>query len=160
MMNTQCRCLETKQGCLVLDNYRSILDRRQQTISSWSLSDRNGRLHLTRGTQCRRGNDALLVRSNERCLINPWYAYIDITADFLSALTPNPSSALFEAVLLECSSPPRFRLAIIGCPCLERWNSYCVYCRWARTLVTEPDLSTSNHRTQQTKVWKKTILLS
>ena len=76
--------------------------------------------------------DALVIRFNDICLINPWYKYIDVNKHLLSIVKNNPCYTVFEIVLLECNCLTNLNeceLAIIECPCLEQTRTYCSYCR-------------------------------
>ena len=66
------------------------------------------------------------------CLINPWYKYINVNKHLLEIAKQNLCYKVFEIVLLECnnsSNSHQYELAIIECPCLEKLDVYCAYCR-------------------------------
>jgi len=120
----------------IIENYRSILDRKQQLISSWKIFEQNGKVNFTQGTQYRKGTDALVIQFNHICLINPWYKYINVNKYLSSILKQNQCYKVFEIVLLECTcliNSHEYELAIIECPCLEQLKTYCTYCRLTLT---------------------------
>ncbi|CAF2881539.1 unnamed protein product [Rotaria sp. Silwood2] len=146
-MNEQCCCSDRNEIYKIIENYRSILNRQQQFISSWKIFDNNGKISFIHGSQFRKHTDALVIRSNYICLINPWYKYIDIKKNFLSILKQNQHYKIFEIILLECNcstSLHKYELAIIQCPCLEQLKTYCTYCQLILIMTEHSNILSSN----------------
>jgi hypothetical protein len=136
----QCHCNKSYK---IIENYRSILDRKQASICSWKLLDQNGKINFTRGTRYRKGTDALVTQSNHICLINPWYKYIDVNKHFQSIIKQNQYDKVFEIVLLDYQDPmtsQEYEFAIIECPCLEQLKTYCTYCRLTLAAMEQSDI--------------------
>ncbi|CAF3352403.1 unnamed protein product [Rotaria sp. Silwood1] len=158
-MNEQCSCNNHTEMYKIIENYRSILNRKQQYISSWKIFDNNGKISFIHGSKFRKHTDALVIRSNKICLINPWYKYIDIKKQFLSILKQNQYYKIFEIVLLECNcltNLHKYEIAIMQCPCLEQLKTYCTYCRLILIMTVHSNILLSNqflkNVSQQTKI--------
>lgn len=101
--------------------------------STWKIFERDAKIHFTSGTYQRKGTDALVLRLNQICLINPWYKYVNVNQHLLAIVKHSQAYQVFEIVLLECSclkSLNEYELAIVQCPCLEQRKSHCSYCRF------------------------------
>jgi len=135
-------CYNTNISYKIIENYHSILDRKQQLISSWKICNQNEKISFIRGTHYRRGTDALVIRLNHICLINPWYHYINVDKHLRTIVKQNQSiQVVFEIVLLESdclANIQQYQLAIIECPCLDKLKDYCTYCR---LILTETESS-------------------
>ncbi|CAF0992937.1 unnamed protein product [Rotaria sordida] len=139
-MNEQCSCNNHNEIYKIIENYRSILNRKQQFISSWKIFHNNKKIHFIHGSKFRKHTDALVICSNYIYLINPWYKYIDIKKNFLSILKQNQYYQIFEIILLECNcliNLNKYELAIIQCPCFEQLKTYCKYCRLILIMTKE-----------------------
>ncbi len=150
----QCYCNDNNLSYKIIENYRSILDRKQQSISSWKIFNQNEKVSFTHGTQYRKGTDALIIRFNHICLINPWYKYINVDKYLPSILKQNQYYKVFEIVLLECNcwtNSHEYELAIIECPCLEQLRTYCTYCRVILAATNQSSLLFKNVK-QQTDI--------
>ncbi|CAF3823537.1 unnamed protein product, partial [Adineta steineri] len=137
----QCYCNETYK---IIENYRSILDRKHQFISTWKVFHNNGKINFIHGTHFRKSSDALVIRLNYTCVINPWYKYIDINKNLLSFLQQNQCYKIFEIILLECNcsiNSHEYELAIIECSCFEQLKTYCTYCRVTLEATQEENIS-------------------
>ncbi|CAF1495393.1 unnamed protein product [Adineta steineri] len=137
----QCHCNETYK---IIENYRSILDRKHQFISTWKVFHHNGKINFTHGTHFRKSSDALVIRLNSTCVINPWYKYIDINRSLLSFLQQNQCYKIFEMILLECNcsiNSHEYELAIIECSCFEQLKTYCTYCRVTLEATQQENIS-------------------
>lgn len=120
-------------------------------ISTWKIFDKNGKVCFTHGTQYRKGTDALVLRLNHICLINPWYKYINVNKHLLSIVKTNHCSKVFEIILIECSclkNLNEYELAIIECSCLEQMKSYCSYCRFILTATEQSNRLMKNAKQQ------------
>ena len=133
-------------SCHMIENYRSVLDRKQPEISTWKLLDHHGHISFTRGSRSRRDSDVLAIRLNDLYLIHPWYEYVNLDQHFLARLQPNQATQILEVVLLERRHPTseqEFDLAIVECPCLEQRGTLCSYCQCTLTAMEEAHLCTS-----------------
>lgn len=133
-MNEQCVCDSNNTAYKIIENYRSIVNRKQPFICSWKVFHQDGKINFNYGTKYRKNSDALAIRSSYYCLINPWYKYIDIHEYFRSIIKHKSKyNLVFEIILLECSCSTHsyeYELAIIQCPCLEQLKTYCTYCHF------------------------------
>ena len=130
----------------LIENYRSILDRKQTKISTWKILEENGQICFTRGDRFSQSNDALVIRSDRICLIHPWYKSIDLNDRILSSLSSKQLSAVFEVVLLEENfSSSKYQIAIIECPCIEQQGTFCTFCQ-CTLKATKPTEGESNEK--------------
>lgn len=121
-------------------------------ISTWKLFEKNAKISFTSGTYQRKGTDALVLRLNQICLINPWYKYINVNKHLHAIVQHSQAYQVFEIVLLECNCLTNFNeyeLAIVQCPCLEQRKSHCTYCRFMLT-ATEQSKQILKNIKQQT----------
>ncbi|CAF3900775.1 unnamed protein product, partial [Adineta steineri] len=137
----QCYCNETYK---IIQNYRSILDRKHQFISTWKVFHGDGKINFIHGTHFRKSSDALVIRLNYTCVINPWYKYIDINRNLLSFLQQNQCYKILEIILLECNcsiNSHEYQLAIIECSCFQQLKTYCTYCRVTLEATQQENIS-------------------
>lgn len=147
MNDSQCCCYDQNETYRIIENYRSILNRKQSFISSWKIFDDNEKISFVQGRKTRKHSDALVIRSNYICLINPWYKYIDIKNYFSSIIKKTDVCRVFEIILIECNclnSAHQYELGIIQCPCLEKLKTYCEYCQLTLTVTGYSSACTSN----------------
>ena len=145
-MENTCACQNKNGSCQMIENYRSILDRKQSFLSSWQPFDDNGKTRFKRGRQYRDKTNASLVHMHSVYVINPWYEYVDINRYLLSSLRKSQDARIFEIVLLDsdCTTDLcKYELAIIECPCLRNLQTYCAYCRLICQLVEQRNISFS-----------------
>lgn len=136
-----CHC--TTKSYHLIENYHSVLNRKQPEISTWKILDHAGQISFTRGTRYRRGSEVLAIRLNHLYLIHPWYEYVDIDQQLFAGLQSKRSSQILEVVLLERVNPTGeqgFELAIVECPCLEQQGLFCTYCQCTLTAMKEVQL--------------------
>ena len=141
-----CHC--TTKSYHLIENYRSVLDRKQPEISTWKILDHAGQISFTRGAHYRRGSDVLAIRLNRLYLIHPWYEYVDIDQQLFAGVQPKRSSQILEVVLLERVDPTGeqgFELAIVECPCLEKQGVFCTHCQCTLTAMKEVHLCASRN---------------
>ena len=158
-MKEHCHCNYHDETYKIIENYRSILNRKRQLISSWKIFDNNGKITFSYGTKFRKNADALVIRSKYTCLINPWYKYIGESNYLLSMLRQNRHCKVYEIVLLECTcatSLHEYELAVIQCSCFEQMRSYCAYCQLILVATEQSDIllcpQSLKNVTQQTDV--------
>jgi len=131
-------CYCQNQSNQLIENYRSILDRKQSNISSWKILEENGQMCFIRGTRSCQTTDALVIRFDHICLIHPWYKDINLNDEILTSFPRKQISSVLEVVLLEDNhSSSKYQLAIIECPCVERYGTFCTFCRCTLS-ATEP----------------------
>ncbi|CAF1107973.1 unnamed protein product [Adineta ricciae] len=145
-MENTCACQNTNGSCQIIENYRSILDRKHSFLSSWQPFDDNGKTRFKRRRQYRAKMNASLIHMCPVYVVNPWYEYVDISRHLLSFLRKSQYVRIFEIVLLECNCSTnlcKYELAIIECPCLRNLQSYCAYCQLICQMVEQTNISFS-----------------
>ncbi|CAF0725260.1 unnamed protein product [Didymodactylos carnosus] len=149
---------DKKSYYAIIDNYHSILNRNEKFIYSWKIEEYDKRIYLTRGTMYRANTDALIYRTDQICVVNPWYKYVqENNQEIIKILTKCNCQKVLEIVLLECNCNIKKKpdISLIECPCRQTNKEFCSYCQMVLLWSVKTDVKRSenvHHQGQQTNI--------